>query len=50
MEEKLALTAELQSLKKLGDRGHSRLQDEELINALKDEVRYSALYIHTADS
>ncbi|XP_058274035.1 BICD family-like cargo adapter 1 isoform X2 [Hemibagrus wyckioides] len=38
MEEKLAVTAELQSLKKLGDRGHSRLQDEELINALKDEV------------
>ncbi|KAK3534368.1 hypothetical protein QTP86_014443, partial [Hemibagrus guttatus] len=38
MEEKLAITAELQSLKKLGDRGHPKIQDEELLNALKDKV------------
>ncbi|KAB5535559.1 hypothetical protein PHYPO_G00119070 [Pangasianodon hypophthalmus] len=39
MEVKLAVTAELQSLKQeLGERGHPRPQDEELLSALKEQV------------
>lgn len=47
MEVKLAITAELQSLKQeLGEKGHPSPQDEELLSALKEQVRYSALYTH----
>ncbi|XP_046732820.1 BICD family-like cargo adapter 1 isoform X3 [Silurus meridionalis] len=39
MEAKLAVTAELQSLKQeLGERGHPKPQDEELLSALKEQV------------
>ncbi|XP_060761785.1 BICD family-like cargo adapter 1 isoform X3 [Neoarius graeffei] len=39
MEAKLAVTAELQSLKQeLDERGHPRPQDEELLSALKEEI------------
>ncbi|KAF5898507.1 bicaudal D-related protein 1-like isoform X2, partial [Clarias magur] len=39
MEVKMAVTAELQSLKQeLGERGHPRPQDEELLSALKEQV------------
>ncbi|GAA6069043.1 BICD family-like cargo adapter 1 isoform X2, partial [Tachysurus ichikawai] len=39
MEVKLAVTAELQSLKQeLGEKGHPRLQDEEMLSVLKEQV------------
>lgn len=45
MEVKLAITAELQNLKQeLGEKGHPSPQDEELLSALKEQVRYSAVY------
>lgn len=49
MEVKLAVTAELQSLKQeLGERGHQKPQDEESLSVLNEQVRHSTLRTQTA--
>lgn len=50
MEVKLTVTSELQSLKQeLEERDQQRPKDEELLSALEEQVRYSALHTEAAN-
>lgn len=48
MEVERTMTSELQRLKQeMRERGHARPQDEEIINALREQVRNSSIPAHS---
>lgn len=47
MEVERTMTSELQRLKQeMRERGHARPQDEEIINALREQVRNNSILAH----